>query len=118
MSLNRKNIISKSSFDSDMVTGTRRWAKDMREWGTREGTKEAIINDVVVLDKEGVNTGKIVPGAGVTIRVYFSVYEEINDVHFGVAIFREDGAYCYGTNSKIDGLSIKQLVKKTHSGNG
>lgn len=96
------------------MTGSRRWAKDMREWGTREGTKEAVINEVVILNKAGKNTRKIIPGEEVTIKVYFSVNEEINDVHFGLAIFREDGVYCYGTNSKIDSLSIKQLVK----GNG
>lgn len=96
-----------------MITETKRWAMDMPEWGTREGTKEAIINDVVILNKNGLKTDKVVSGEEVTIRVYFTVCEEINDVHFGVAIFREDGVYCYGPNSKNDGLSVKRLVKGT-----
>lgn len=112
MLLNKKKILSEDSY-ANIVAETKRWAMDIQEWGTREGTKEAIINDVAILNRGGIKTDKVVPGGEVTIRVYFTVYEEVNDVHFGAAIFREDGVYCYGPNSKIDGLSIKRLVKGT-----
>lgn len=110
MLLTKKKILSEGS-RANMVTETKRWASDIQEWGTREGTKEAIINDVVILNKRGLKTNKVIPNEKVIIKAYFTVYEEIDDVHFGVAIFREDGVYCYGPNSKIDGLSIKHLVK-------
>src|SRR3989338_8327433 len=55
--LSKKKILSEGS-RADMATETKRWATDIREWGTREGTKEAIINDVVILNKRGLKKKK------------------------------------------------------------
>ncbi len=93
----------------DMVKETKRWATDLDEWGTREGTKEVTITDVSIFDKWGRKTYKIKSGGKITIRVNFIVEEEIDDFHFGVAIFREDGVYCYGPNTQFDGLVIKRM---------
>jgi len=52
MLLNTKKILSESS-RIQMVTETKRWATDMQEWGTREGTKEVVLKDFVLLDRWG-----------------------------------------------------------------
>lgn len=93
------------------VSETKRWATDIQEWGTREGTGEALITAVAMLDRRGLAVEKAAAGEELTIRVHFKVQEEIENVHFGAAIFRQDGVYCYGPNSKLDGLSIPHLSR-------
>jgi hypothetical protein len=101
----------KGEAGSKLITETKRWGTDIHEWGTTEGTKEAIITGVEILNKNGLKIEKLIPGETAAIKVYFTVQEEIDNVHFGVAIFREDGVYCYGPNSKIDGFFVHHLSK-------
>jgi len=110
MLLNKKKVLSET-FRMNMVKETKRWASDLAEWGRREGTKEVVIKEVVILNRWGLKTNKVKLGDRITVRAYFSVNEEIDNFHFGIAIFREDGVYCYGPNTKFDGLSIEHLSK-------
>jgi ABC-type polysaccharide/polyol phosphate transport system ATPase subunit len=113
MLLAKKKILSEGA-RSAMVTETKRWATDMDEWGRREGTKEIIIKDFIVFDKSKEKVSKVKSGEAISIRVNFTVCEEIDNFHFGVAIFREDGVYCYGPNTQFDGLAIQKM----HKGDG
>jgi len=113
MLLNKKKVLSEGS-RSWMVTETKRWATDMQEWGKREGTKEVIIKDFIIFDIWGRKIDKVQSRSKITVRVNFSINEEVDDFHFGLAIFREDGVYCYGPNTQIDGLAIGHMYK----GNG
>jgi len=108
--LSKHKILSEGD-RSSMVTETKRWGTDMEQWGTREGTKEVIIKDLVILNKSGKKTDKIKSGDMVKTRVNFTINEEIDNFHFGVAIFREDGVYCYGPNTQFDGLAIQRTGK-------
>lgn len=110
MLLNKKKILSEGS-RLNMVTETKRWATDIQEWGKSEGTKEVIIKDLIILNRWGRKKNQIKCGEKVIVRVNFTVLEEVDDFHFGVAIFREDGVYCYGPNTKFDGLSIGRMAK-------
>lgn len=107
MLLNKKKILSEGS-RSAMITETKRWATDSEEWGTREGTKEVTIEDLVILDRRRRKINRVDSGEKIIVRVDFMVREKINDFHFGIAIFREDGVYCYGPNTMFDGLAIEQ----------
>jgi ABC-type multidrug transport system ATPase subunit len=111
--LNKKKVLSEGS-RSRMVTETKRWATDMHEWGRREGTKEATIREIAVFNKSGQRTNKLRSREKIKIRVNFTAHEEIDDFHFGIAIFREDGVYCYGPNTQFDGLATPRMGK----GNG
>lgn len=91
--------------------GNLKWWADKRFWGTREGSKEAEIIDVEMLDSSGERKNKFISGEKVTPRAHFQVSKEIEEPHFGVAIFREDGVYCYGPNTVIDGYKIDGLKK-------
>lgn len=108
--LNKKKILSEGR-RSDMVTETKRWATDMQEWGKREGTKEVILKDLKVVNGWGRTTEKVRPGEKMSVRVDFTVQEEVDNFHFGVAIFREDGVYCYGPNTQFDGLATGKMNK-------
>ena len=108
--LNKKKVLSEGS-RVYMVTETKRLATDMAEWGKREGTKEVIIKKIQVFNKWGFKTNKIKSGQPITVKIYFAAKEEIDNFHFGAAIFREDGIYCYGPNTKFDGLAVDKLGK-------
>ena len=110
MLLNKKKVLSEGS-RSRMVTETKRWATDMQEWGKREGTKEVVIKDVIIFDRWGRRIDKVQSRSKITVRVNFNINEEVDDFHFGLAVFREDGVYCYGPNTQIDGLAIGHMYK-------
>jgi len=108
--LNKKKVLSEGS-RVYMVTETKRLATDMAEWGQREGTKEVIIKNIQAFNKWGFKTDRIKSGQPLIVKVNFTANEEIDNFHFGVAIFREDGVYCYGPNTKFDGLAIDKIGK-------
>jgi len=88
-----------------------KWWTDKENWGKAQGTKEVKIISVEFLNRWGRRTNKFSLGDKLTIKVNFDVIEEIQSPHFGVAIFRKDGVYCYGPNTKFDGYQIKQIEK-------
>lgn len=88
-----------------------RWWTDKRFWNKREGSKEARIVEVKTYDSHGEQTSRIKTGERITVKASFVVEQEINEPHFGVAIFREDGVYCYGPNTFFDGHHIQKLNK-------
>ena len=91
--------------------GKLRWWADKRFWEKKEGSKEARIVEVKTYDSRGKQTNRFKTGERVTVKAYFVVDQEINEPHFGVAIFREDGLYCYGPNTFFDGHKIDRLNK-------
>lgn len=95
--------------NTDLVENTRKWADDVSEWGKKFGTKEAIIESVELVNKWGYKCDKVKSGESLKIKVCFAVKNNIKEPHFGAAIFREDGVYCYGPNTAFDGYKISEL---------
>jgi lipopolysaccharide transport system ATP-binding protein len=91
------------------VENTKKWADDTSEWGKKIGTKEVIIDSVKIINKYGFRHSRIKTGEPLKIRVDFTVKNNIKEPHFGIAIFREDGVYCYGPNTKFDGYNISEI---------
>lgn len=93
-----------------------RWWGKKEDWGKRIGTKEIEITDVNLCNNSrGSKDMDFKTGDNITVNVDFTVHsKEIREPHFGIAIFREDGVYCYGPNTSFDGHRIKSLKK----GNG
>jgi len=89
-----------------LVENTKKWADDISLWGTRRGTKEAVIDRVQFLNRWGFSVSKISSGSPLTVRVDFRAEKDLHDPHFGIAFFRDDGVYCYGPNTKFDGYRI------------
>ncbi len=80
-------------------------------WETRIGTGEARILEVKLRDKKGKERNAFQTGESLRIDVKYKVEKEIKGPHFGVAVFREDYLYCYGPNTRFDGIKIKKLRK-------
>ncbi|NQT75662.1 MAG: Wzt carbohydrate-binding domain-containing protein [Candidatus Omnitrophica bacterium] len=93
--------------------GNLKWWADKRFWDMREGSKEVRIVDVRMFNSQKRETNRFKSGEKVTVKAQFVVDEEVSEPHFGIAIFREDGLYCYGPNTLFDGHKIDKLNKGT-----
>jgi len=96
---------------SELVKDTCKWASNISHWGHKLGTRDAIIEKVKFINAFGLNCNRVKSGKGLTVKVVFRVRETIKEPHFGVAIFREDGVYCYGPNTSFDGHYFVRLDK-------
>ena len=61
-------------------------------------------------DKDKKEKFEFNTGEPIEVTVSYKVHKEINDPHFGVAIFRKDYIYCYGPNTRFDELPIDKLL--------
>lgn len=95
--------------NTDLIEDTKKWAEDIQYWRQKVGTKEAAIKSVDFIDRYGKKCKKIKPEEPLTIKVTFNAKNSIKDVHFGIAIFRTDGVYCYGPNTAFDGYEILEI---------
>lgn len=78
-------------------------------WGKRFGVGKAEIKKVQLLNEENQPLKIINSGDYLRVRVEYEVKEKIRDPHFGVAIYRSDGVYCFGPNTRFDGIRIGSL---------
>ncbi|MFA6384298.1 MAG: ABC transporter ATP-binding protein, partial [Candidatus Omnitrophota bacterium] len=92
-----------------LVENTKKWADDPLEWGTRRGTREVVIENVFLANRWGIRVHSIRSGGYLRVKVRFRVKNIVKDPHFGVAFFRKDGVYCYGSNTAHDGYRISGL---------
>jgi len=94
-----------------LVSNTKKWADDLANWGKKLGAKEVMIDAVEMRNRFGMRCHKIKSQESLRIKVKFSARDEVKEPHFGVAIFRDDGVYCYGPNTEFDGREIPGLKK-------
>ncbi len=93
------------------IDRTVKWWACREEWTRVWGTKEAQILSVKLLDSLNRETGCIEEDDTLTVRVEFQVREDVEEPHFGIAIFRKDGLYCFGPNTVHDGYKIDSIKK-------
>lgn len=76
---------------------------------TRVGTYEAFFSDLFLKDKNG--NEEIIYSMDKDILIYIKIKSNINisDINVSVSVTRDDGVYCYGTNTKFDKLPSIQL---------
>jgi len=95
----------------ELVENTKRWVDENSRslWGKQLGTKEAIIDKVMFCDGLGCNLDQIKTRGQLKIKVFFTAKNDIKEPHFGIAIFRKDGVYCYGPNTLNDDYYIPAI---------
>lgn len=106
---NRKSLFQ--SPEQDVVCKTKWWVEKDEQWGTREGTKEVIIDSVRISDRWGREVATVKPGGYVRVELALTVREPVAYPHCGIALFRDDGVYVYGPNTVLDGIEIALLKK-------
>lgn len=69
----------------------------------RQGTGEVVIRSVQLLDASGRERAEFRHGETIKVEVLFETTKPLDSPVMGIALFREDGVYCYGPNSRFDG---------------
>ena len=77
--------------------------------GSRWGSREAEMTDVCVLDGTGAARTVFDPQEDITVRIRYHSRVRLTDVVLGLAIYRTDGLYIYGTNSLLDRMGVVTL---------
>lgn len=76
---------------------------------TRWGNGDARIEKIECFGDDGKNKLSFKSGENIKIKIYYKVYKPIQEAVLGIAVFRNDGVQCYGTNTSIDRLDKVNL---------
>lgn len=79
--------------------------EEEKRWGSRE----VYMKKIDILDKEGKTCDTVHNDDRLTIRIQYKAKKKLEDVVFGIAIYRSDQTYIYGTNTLIDYSSSNVL---------
>jgi ABC-type polysaccharide/polyol phosphate transport system ATPase subunit len=80
-------------------------ARVKRRWGTRE----IEITSVQLLNGAGEATFLFESGQPAAIEIGYRINQPAETPVFGIGIYRDNGTYCYGTNTDIEGISTDDL---------
>lgn len=81
---------------------------DSRRWGTGE----IELTSVRLLDQDGQPRTCFQSGEPASVEIRYRVHQPCDDVIFGIAVVREDGIWCYGTNTDIESISLPPLGRE------
>ncbi len=81
------------------------------EQTARWGNGMARITSVRLLDGQKHEAAAFCTGDPMVVEIRYHVSQAVEDVIFGIGIFRMDGVQCYGTNTKIDHLDEFSLTE-------
>jgi len=73
---------------------------------SRFGSGLVNITEVELLDESGNETSTFRTGGSLRIRMKCTVKREDERITFGVAIFRQDGLYCFGVRASEEGVVV------------
>lgn len=79
--------------------------EDEKRWGSRE----VYMKSVIISDKNGNERTCFNNDEPLMIRINYKAKKKLEDVVFGIAIYRSDQTYIYGTNTLIDYSSSNTL---------
>lgn len=86
--------------------------KDVAEPECRWGDRKVEITGVKFLDKFGRESVRFNSFDPLTVRIFYDAHERIPDPVFGIALYSEQGAHLYGTNTELKNLSLGYLEGK------
>ena len=75
---------------------------DKKEDSKRWGSREVVMDKVQLLDSDGQEKEIFQNDEPVCIRIHYTASKKIEDAVLGIAIYRSDQLYIYGTNTLID----------------
>lgn len=85
--------------------------KKEKEEKNRYGSGDARITSIKFNNEDGKEQDSFKTGGKMSLNMNYKVDKKIVDAVFGIGIFRSDGLQCYGTNTRIDGVSNFDLEK-------
>lgn len=79
---------------------------DEKDEEKRWGSHEIVFQSIRLLDEAGQETVRLESGKPFRIEMKYKINQMMDDVVFGIGIFRNDGLRCYGVNTDIDHMPI------------
>lgn len=77
----------------------------------RYGSQDAMFTEIHLLDEKGQDSNSFTTGEMMTLNLHYTVKTKVTDCVFGFGIFRSDGLWVYGTNTRIDRLPNFDIEK-------
>ncbi len=114
-SLSRTGVLQYAPTDTTDTPPDARTDRDARTGRdpSRQAPKIAEITKVEFLDKNGKVKNVFRTGEDLTVRVYFKQRKDFKgELNFGVAIYSQEGTYCFGINTFIDRVNTNNFVKR------
>ncbi|MBM4466541.1 MAG: ABC transporter ATP-binding protein, partial [Chloroflexi bacterium] len=75
----------------------------------RWGTRDVEISAVRIRNAASEEAYLFESGEAVTIEIAYRVHRPVEEPVFGIGIYRNDGVWCYGTNTDIEGIPTAGL---------
>lgn len=76
----------------------------------RWGNGKVRIRQVFLADRNDEEKSVFRCGEYMSVRVVYEAHQCVEDAFLGIAIYRNDGLLCYGTNTRIDGMGKINLT--------
>ncbi len=86
-------------------------AQEQPQDNKRWGNGHARIVDIALYDTNGKKKKIFETGSDVVLEIKYTVKKPIKDAVFGIGVFRKDGIYCYGSNTRLDKLEKFDLTQ-------
>ena len=101
--------------EKDRIREETRAAKERAEQAKKNikrfGDRRAQFTDIKMLDSNGKSQNTFRTGEAMMLDLNYHVNSKVTDCVFGFGIFRSDGLWCYGTNTRIDRLDNFDIEK-------
>lgn len=81
--------------------------KNKKRWGSGI----ARFQKIELFDENGAESTLFETGKSVTVKLHYQVKQKVEDAVIGIGIFRADGVYIYGSNTRIDKVEKFELEK-------
>jgi len=79
--------------------------------GNRWGSNDIVFTTVWLENAQGERTDRLECGQPFRIVMPYQIIRSIDEVAFGIGIFRNDGLQCYGTNTDIEHIPVQPNPK-------
>lgn len=82
-------------------------ATELKRWGNGK----ARITQIDLLDIQGNKKRVFETSENIIVKVQYQVKERVDDAVIGIGVFRADGIYCYGSNTRLDKMPEFSLAQ-------
>lgn len=100
--------VQKNENETKKDNGKEKDGENDKRWGSQE----IVMDKVTVMDGNGKETNSINSQDDCIIRIAYTQKKQLDDLVVGIAIYRTDQTYLYGTNTLIDYVGEINLKEK------
>lgn len=95
------------SDDLEAISTKAAFEKNKKRWGNGM----ARIQNIEILNEEGLESTVFETGKNITIKLQYCVKQRVEEAVIGIGFYRTDGVYIYGVNTRLDKINEFCLEK-------